>query len=368
MNLFKLFCIFIILIFFLFFYKLTYIINNSKKNNQENYLDNIKIIKEFGKGWQGTVYLVEDINSRKKYAMKVEQIFKKDMKETSESMVWREIDFSNNLCWKYPEQFMQIYRYENKKCNYVHKFDNDKKFKDLKHENIKTYNFFNNLYKSPFCSIKLFSIVDEILENILYKIDDKKIILDLFIQVIYISYLMNKEGYYHCDLHPRNIGIIYVKNNTTISIFGKDIPTHGYLLQAIDYGKVLHNKYIMKEEEKEYIKYKNDLELNFYRIIFKIMLKDIDNKKITKIVPISKEDDNILNKFLVNFEDNTYFKKYLYKIIFFDKFQDQINIKNKVELFDFIPIESVIFIVENYYNLENILIHLIYLSLSKNNF
>ena len=43
MKLFKLFCIFIILIFF---YKLTYIINNSKKNNQENYLDNIKIIKE----------------------------------------------------------------------------------------------------------------------------------------------------------------------------------------------------------------------------------------------------------------------------------------------------------------------------------
>jgi hypothetical protein len=148
----------------------------------------------------------------------------------------------------------------------------------------------------------------------------------------------------------------------------RKIPTHGYLLQAIDYGKVLHNKYIMKEEEKEYIKYKNDLELNFYRIIFKIMLKNIDNKKLTKLVPISKEDDNTLNKFLVNFEDNTYFKKYLYKILFFDKFQDQINIKNKVELFDFIPIETVIYIVENYYNLENILIHLIHLSLSKNNF
>ena len=42
---------------------------------------------------------------------------KKDMNETSESMVWREIDFSNNLCRNYPEQFMQIYRYENKKCN-----------------------------------------------------------------------------------------------------------------------------------------------------------------------------------------------------------------------------------------------------------
>ena len=365
MNLLKLFSIFIILIFFLFFYKF-------KKNIQENYLDNVRIIKEFGKGWQATVYLVEEINTGKKYAMKVEQIFEKDMKETSESMVWREIDFANNLCRKYPEQFMQIYRYENKKCNYVHKFDNDKKFKDLKHENIKTYNFFNNLYKSPYCSIKLLSIVDEILENILYKIDDKKIVLDLFIQVIYISYLMNKEGYYHCDLHPRNIGVVYVKKNTNISILDRDIPTHGYLLQAIDYGKVLHNKYIMKEEEKEYIKYKNDLELNFYRIIFKIMLKNINNKypdiKITKLVPISREDDTILNKFLVNFEDNTYFKKYLYKILFFDKFQDQINIKNKVKLFDFIPIESVIFIIENYYNLENILIHLIHLSLSKNNF
>ena len=75
-----------------------------------------------------------------------------------------------------------------------------------------------------------------------------------------------------------------------------------------------------------------------------------------------------LIKYLVNFEDNTYFKKYLYKIIFFDKFQEQINIKNNVKLFDFIPVESVIYIVENYYNLENILIHLINLSLSKNLF
>ena len=50
-----------------------------------------------------------------------EHILKKDMNETSESMVWREIDFSNNLCRKYPEQFMQIYRYENKKCNYRYK-------------------------------------------------------------------------------------------------------------------------------------------------------------------------------------------------------------------------------------------------------
>ena len=41
------------------------------------------------------------------------------------------------------------------------------------------------------------------------------------------------------------------------------------------------------------------------------------------------------------------------------------NITDKVKLFTFIPIESAIYIVENFYNLEKVLRHLIYLRNNK---
>jgi hypothetical protein len=53
------------------------------------------------------------------------------------------------------------------------------------------------------------------------------------------------------------------------------------------------------------------------------------------------------------------FEELLYKILFFDKFQEQLEIKDKVTLFTFIPIESVIYIFQNYYHLDKILKHLI---------
>jgi len=336
-------------------------------NKSDNYLDGIKIIKPLGKGMHGTVYLVEDEKTKKKYAMKVEQVFKKDMKESTKSPLWREIDFANTLSKKYQNQFMQIYKYENKKCNYVHEFDDDK-WKSIQKNQVKYY---KKLFASPYCSIKLTSIVDDMLHNIIYKLDDKNVILDLFIQVVYISYLINKEGYYHRDFHPKNIGVVFTKDKY-ITILGKKVETHGYLLQAIDYGMVLHKKYELENWEKSGLKYDNDLYQNFYKIVFKIMIKNMINKypdkNINEKVSISKEDNKVLDNYLKNIKvDNSkwvvdnyaYFQELLYKILFFDKFQDQLKIKNKVELFTFIPIRSVIYIVENFYELEKILHHLI---------
>ena len=70
--------------------------NDIKINQKGGYLENIEIIKELGKGMHGTVYLVKDI-SNNKYAMKVEQIFEKDLIKTTKSPVWREIEFSNTM-------------------------------------------------------------------------------------------------------------------------------------------------------------------------------------------------------------------------------------------------------------------------------
>ena len=209
------------------------------------------------------------------------------------------------------------------------------------------------------------------LHNIIYKLDDKKVILDLFIQVVNIAYLINKEGYYHRDLHPKNIGVIKTKDKY-IKILDKQVLTHGYVLSAIDYGMVLHKKYILEEWEQDALKYDNDLYNNFYKIIFKIMLKNLINKypelDINKIVPISDEEAKTLEQVLENIKiDNSdwikynyaYFQELSYKIIFFDKFQEQMGINDKVELFNFIPIDSVKFIVKHFYDLKKILEHLI---------
>ena len=52
-------------------------------------------------------------NKGKKYAMKVEQVFEKDLEKNLKSVIWREIDFAKNMSKKYPQQFMKIYDYEN---------------------------------------------------------------------------------------------------------------------------------------------------------------------------------------------------------------------------------------------------------------
>jgi hypothetical protein len=348
-------------------YKTKYL---SLKGGQDNYLYGIKIIKTIGKGMHGSVYLVEDTKTNKQYAMKVEPVFKKHIKKSTKSPIWREIEFAKTISSKYPNQFMKIYRYENKKCKYIHKI-NEKRWKTM---GKMRKDYYKKLLASPYCSIKLTSIVDDILHNILYSLTDKKIILDLFIQVINIAYLTNKEGYYHRDLKPKNIGIVYTKDKY-IKILNKDIPTHGYILQAIDYGSVFHNKYELDNWEKDAMKYENDLFKSVYEIIFKVMLKNLIDKypnvNINKKVPISMKDRKVLQPYLINIKvDNSKwvqrnyntFEELLYKILFFDKFQDHMNIKDKVELFDFIPIDSVIYYVIHLYDIKKVLQHFINLS------
>lgn len=74
-------------------------------------IKDIKVIKEIGSGMIGTTYLVKD-KKNNKYALKIEKIFEKDIKKSLKSNIWREIEFSNNLGKKYPDQFMYLYNYQ----------------------------------------------------------------------------------------------------------------------------------------------------------------------------------------------------------------------------------------------------------------
>jgi hypothetical protein len=148
-----------------------------------------------------------------------------------------------------------------------------------------------------------------------------------------------------------------------------------------------------------YFKRSNDMN-NIIIIIYNIMMKnlfkkypDIINKisiKVNKIInlkiKISYDDANILAPYLKHFTiENIYkldpeFEKFLinnkedleyininynnhqqllYRIIFFDKFQEQLGIVDKVKLFKFISVKSVKYIFKNYHNIKKILKYLI---------
>lgn len=77
-----------------------------KDDKDNEYFDNIHIIKKIGKGMHGSVFLVEDTITNNKYGLKIEQVFKKDIKESLSSPIWREIEFSKTMSNKYPLHFI----------------------------------------------------------------------------------------------------------------------------------------------------------------------------------------------------------------------------------------------------------------------
>ena len=71
-----------------------------------------------------------------------------------------------------------------------------------------------------------------------------------------------------------------------------------------------------------------------------------------------KKNNKIIKKILkkyIQHNEYSYFEELLYKILFFDKFQEQIGILENVELFDFLSIKDVKYIFKNNNNLEKIL-------------
>ena len=93
----------------------------------------------------------------------------------------------------------------------------------------------------------------------------------------------------------------------------------------------------------------------------KIFISNKDKLYINKILIRLKIDTSKLSNLEQTYLNNVYisYQNILYKILFFDKYQKQLEIKNKVELFDFISIKDVIYIFKNYNNLQKILKYLI---------
>jgi len=333
-------------------------------------IDTVKKIKKIGKGMHGSIYLVKDKNN-KKYALKIEPIFKKDIKYSLSSNVWREIDFASTMYKKYPDHFMKLYDYKiDNVCNH----EQDTKEFNFDEMSESQKNFYEKLYASKYCSVKLWTLVDMTLDELLqsWKKFNKSMFCDLLKQIVYVIYLINKEGYFHHDLHTKNIGLVKT-NKKYINAFGAKIATNGYFIVILDYGLVLHNKYNLKPWEKKCIEYDNDLFSIVNTLIFPTVMSNVMLKyeNIYDKVNIDDIDKEFLKDLLVNIDFDgskwvnsnvNFFSQILYKIIFIDKYQKEIfgnKYKQTMPLFDCIPLGVVLYIIYNINDIQKVLVYLL---------
>lgn len=194
-----------------------------------------------GKGKQGIVYNVVNTNGIH-YALKSGDIGE------------HEIEFAETVAVKYPNHFMILYDHDKETLIYS---KIDLTFRDyLQHSKLSN--------------------------TVLY---------DLYIQMMYIICILQKEGWTHHDFHSGNIGLVKTKDET-IEIKGHRIPTHGYYVQAIDYGSVVHSVLPYRDLYRLFASYVYDTHTHTYKDIWSIQKKpflSFQKKKIQQYLPTSTD-------------------------------------------------------------------------------
>lgn len=224
----------------------------------------VKIIKELGKGMFGTTYLVEKNN--KKFALKRQKILPKFIKKSNQSALWRELDFYkwiNMLDKSDRDFFVHLYDYKIYECS----FD----YVPVQKPRGVMKKIYTDLKKSKYCVDFLIDLKDNtILDLLKLKLDGNQK-LSVIVQCLYILYLIHKNGYYHCDIHSGNV--MYTKCNVVeeilMNIDGKKykFKSGGYRISIIDYGLVLHKKFIKVKREENLLNNSKHLNIDLYGMI-----------------------------------------------------------------------------------------------------
>ena len=193
----------------------------------------------------GVVFLAKYKN--KKYALKIEHIYEKDIIESTSSYIWREIFFCNKLGNKYPNQFIKLYKYDIiSGCSYKHKNNIILNIKDK----------INKITQSDYCIRRIYDLVDGTIKSLIYNLNDEQI-SSFILQLSHIMLLLQKNGYSHGDIHFGNIG--YIKTTKKyIKILNNKILTYGYIYKLIDYG------FIKNKNNNLYISNKIKFKLSYF--------------------------------------------------------------------------------------------------------
>lgn len=310
-----------------------------------------KIINELGYGMFGTVYQIQMKTNKKKYALKIQHVEKKDLLPNSKSLIWREINFSINFANKYPKQFIKLEDYD---------FLNDCELKqkyycDITTLPLKLQKIINKLKNSPFCSRKVYELVNGDLSDKLNSQLSCHQLYSLIIQLTFAIQLMHKHNYVHGDIHNGNVGWIKTSHAFKIKIGNQYVKTLGYLFKLIDYGMVVNKSELVGKKEKiefDY-NYKNELFLLVHFMVDRKIYDYINSNKIninfyyiykefksTKFYPLIKKysDDKIIQMFLFDI----LFPDIYQKIAFGSTYTKTIQRKL------YIPFEDILYFICNY--------------------
>jgi serine/threonine protein kinase len=338
-----------------------------KSKHRSTLLDTVKIGNLLGKGCYGTVFLATDKDNNK-YACKIEKLLKEDVKKSLKSPHWRELYFISHLASKHPTQFLQLHD---------SRIMDECKFRQYYPENYSSLTLLrqdspaSKMDLSPYCSLKLWSLIDGNLQELLYpetKLSNAEF-PNILIQIVNIIDIMQSAGFLHNDFHWGNIAFTRVAPSTTIEVCGRQIPTHGYIMKAIDYGKVLHKNFKLSASEKLQLNKSSDL----FKIVeyFSIKKTSItldgtkwhwfkewhakfsvpasDKKELEVYLPTDKRLDSTARSFLI---------KKLFKLLRYEKWQR--SVLNKPDLVGIppdhpIPLPTILFIIKNIYNASIVL-------------
>jgi hypothetical protein len=316
----------------------------------------MEIIKELGHGMYGTTYKIKE--NGKFYALKIEHILETDLKETLKSPQWREIYFAKHMNKLYKDQFIKLYSYE-----IIENCDHKQKYTiDMKHIDKYFKNKFDKLAKSKYCIQKKYELINGTIKEIISKLNEKEK-YSILAQLAGIIKIMEKHKYLHGDFHSGNMG--YIKTNKKyVTILGNKIPTHGYIVKAIDYGSVLHKSFILSVNEKN--DYKKRLNKEFISVMNTVMIDrtnffDYADANSIKLI-YNKDKEKILNSKLkslvtkyTNDQDIMFlladilFQNEFQKIILGKKYKDYIEVSNYYNDID------VIYFAENKFVLDKII-------------
>ena len=333
-----------------------------KSKHRPTLLNTVKIGNLLGKGCYGTVFLATDTDNNR-YAFKIEKLLQEDVKKSLKSPHWRELYFVSHIANKHPDQFLQLYD---------SRIMDECKFRQYYPENYSSLTLIrqdspaSKMDLSPYCSLKLWSLIDGNLQELLYpetKLSDAEF-PNILIQIVNIVDIMQSAGFLHNDFHWGNIAFTRVAPSTKIEIRGRQIPTHGYIMKAIDYGKVVHKKFQLSASEK--------IQLNHFSDLFKIVeyfsikktsitldgtkwhwfkewhsdfpLLASDKKELEVYLPTDKRLDSTSSEFLL---------EKLFKLLRYEKWQR--TVLNKPDLIGIppdypIPLPTILFIIKNIYN------------------
>ena len=285
------------------------------------FISELRLGKFIATGVQGAVHKVYDADG-KRYAMKIIRINDDGHDIDFDTSTYREVEFAETICNKYPNSFMTLYAHDFIKN--ANDFDYEKPVhvpNNISH---------NKKLNSRFAIRLVYTYVDDTLENLIYKLS-KKELYSIIVQFVYSINIMRKNGYVHNDLRTKNVGVIRTDEKYIELDENLKIETHGYIFKLIDFGRVLHKKYDLTKSEKEIYKNRINKEIDFiiynlYRCYFK------DKFFNRKIYEITKSDiDRNLFRDVRHYTKDPIYRYFLLAIMYPKQYQ---RIRSKEEHHD----------------------------------